>query len=56
MNIPRVTERSDTSIKEDDRMTRANKRQRDAENSEDDEENTENIDQGFSQCIRTSKD
>jgi len=37
-------------------MTRANKRQRDAENSEDDEENTENIDQAFSQCIRTSKD
>ena len=30
-------------------MTRANKRQRDIENSEDEEENTENIDQGFSQ-------
>jgi len=49
VSIPLVTERSDTSIKEDDRMTRANKRQRDAENSEDEEENTENIDQGFSQ-------
>ena len=49
VSIPLVTEWSDTSIKEDDRMTRANKRQRDIENSEDEEENTENIDQGFSQ-------
>ena len=30
-------------------MTRANKRQHDAENSEDNEGNTENINQGFSQ-------